>query len=73
MKHILVILGALMFPCTRARYLMIRLVNLLEAGKINDDSINILSDTSKKYNYDYAHTDYEPMAENIYNQYLSGN
>ena len=73
MKPIIVILGVLVLPCTRARYLMIRLADLLKAGKINDNSIDILSDTSKKDDHYYAHTDYEPLRESIYDQYSSGN
>ena len=61
-----------MLPCIRARYLMIRLVNPLEGGKLKDGPAKILMDMSKEDDYGYPYQDYNRVIENIHGQDLSG-
>ena len=72
MKSTIVILGALVLPYIQARYLLMELVNPLEPGEVKYDRNKIPSDMAKEDYHNHAALDYEPMVENIYDQYLSG-
>ena len=77
MQSTIVILSALVLPYIQARYFFIEvdpldLVDPLEAEKTKYDRNKILSDMAKEYYDDHVDLDYEPMVDNIYEQYLPG-
>ena len=68
MKATKFLLCLIAFQSMQAKYLLIELANLFEAGKTNYDDIKIRSDISKADYYDYVETDNEPEADSYLNK-----